>query len=105
MIASAAVSTAALMKSPAGVSAPSETTLYPAFSSAIDRMRLPTICVSEPITPVTSVLILDIDLTQGSPPLALLPEMAEQRITERDGDEHHHAARDRPREQPGPVVP
>ena len=28
----------------------------PASSSAIDRMRLPTMCVSEPMTPVTSVL-------------------------------------------------
>ncbi len=42
------------MNSVAGVSAPSATTLYPACSSAIDRMRLPTMCVSEPITPVTT---------------------------------------------------
>src|SRR5687767_14785658 len=56
-IASAFVSTAALTKSAAGVSAPSDTTLYPAFSSAMVRMRLPTMCVSEPMTPVTTVRI------------------------------------------------
>src|SRR5688572_2245183 len=56
-IASALVSIAALMKSSAGVSAPRETTLKPAFSSAMLRMRLPTMCVSEPMTPVTRVLV------------------------------------------------
>ena len=59
MIASALVSTAALMNSAAGVNAPRVITLYPAFSNAIDNMRLPTICVSEPMTPVTNTLRME----------------------------------------------
>src|SRR6476620_6256094 len=101
MIASAFVSTAALMKSAAGVSAPSETTLYPAFSSAIDRIRLPTMCVSEPMT---SVLVLDIDVLERAPAPLLLADVAQKRIRERNHDEDHDRAADRSREENRPVV-
>src|SRR5215468_2858998 len=67
-------------------------------------MRLPTMCVSEPMTPVTSVFDLDIDLTHRSLALALLSKMADERIAERDCDENHHRAADRPREEDSPVV-
>src|ERR1044071_7691840 len=61
-------------------------------------------CVSEPMTPATRVLTLGIGVLERSPPSLLMPDMTEQRERERNDDEYHHRAADRPREEDRPVV-
>src|ERR1039457_282885 len=70
----------------------------------MESMRLPTICVSEPMTPVTSTFISSTNLRGGVPILVLNTNMPGQRERERQDHERHHRAADRAREKYRPIV-